>query len=130
MPLTPLKPLRQPHKVVNGKLFLFLELFQRPAELVGARSDFVAAADSVEFAYDVVDFLSCDEVAYALGVAVAASEEEHLLDDVVVVGGDVDEYRAGALGGILDVFHFYMLIFSSACSFLGIFHSSGGLIIM
>lgn len=78
--------------MVNGKSFLFLQLFQCPAELVGARSDFVSAAYSFEFVYHVVDFLTCHEAADALEVSVAAAEEGHVLDDVVVVGGDVDEY--------------------------------------
>jgi hypothetical protein len=93
---------------VRDYLFLFLQLFQGTAELVGARCGFVAAADSVEFADDIVDFLSGDEAADALSVAVAASEEEHLLDDIVIIGCHVDEDGAGALGGILDVFHFIL----------------------
>ena len=69
-----------------------LQFLQCLAQLVGARSDFVTAAYSFEFVYHVVDFLSGDEAADALEVSVAAAEEGHVLDDVVVVGGDVDEY--------------------------------------
>lgn len=68
--------------------FQFLQCL---AQLVGARSDLTAAAYSFEFVYHVVDFLTCHEAADALEVSVAAAEEGHVLDDVVIVGGDVDK---------------------------------------
>ena len=52
---------------------------------------------------DVIDALSAHQLADALQVAVAASEEEHLLDDVVLVAGYVDELRAGTGGFVLNV---------------------------
>jgi hypothetical protein len=78
------------------------------AQLIRARSNFVTAAYSFEFVYHVVDFLTCHEAADALEVAVAASEEGHVLDDVVIIGSHVDKNRAGALGGVLEVFHFIL----------------------
>ncbi len=80
------------------------------AELVGAGGGFVAAADAAEFGDHVVDFLAGDEAADALQVAVAATEERDLLDDVVVVGRHIDEQRASALGGVLYVFHNFLLV--------------------
>lgn len=71
---------------------LSLQLFQCLAKLIRARSNLVSAAYSFEFVYHVVDFLTCHEAADALEVSVAAAEEGHVLYDVVVVGGDVDEY--------------------------------------
>lgn len=85
-----------------------LQFLQCLAQLIRARSDFVTAAYSFEFVYHVVDFLTCHEAADALEVSVAAAEEGHVLYDVVVVGGDVDKYGAGALGGVLEVFHFIL----------------------
>lgn len=83
------------------------------AELVGAGGGFVAAADAAQFGDYVVDFLACDEAADALQVAVAATEERDLLDDVVVVGRHVDEQRASALSRVLYMFHnFQLLIFN------------------
>ncbi len=69
-----------------------LQLLQCLAKLIRARSNLVSAAYSFEFIYHVVDFLTCHEAADALEVSVAAAEEGHVLDDVVIVGGDVDEY--------------------------------------
>lgn len=86
------------------------QLFQCVAELVGAGGGFVAAADAAQFGDYVVDSLACDEAADALQVAVAATEERDLLDDVVVVGRHVDEHRTGALGGVLYVFHIFLLV--------------------
>ena len=69
-----------------------LQLLQCLAKLIRARSNLVSAAYSFEFVYHVVDFLTCHEAADALEVSVAAAEEGHVLDDVVIVGGDVDKY--------------------------------------
>lgn len=69
-----------------------LQFLQCLAKLIRARSNLVPAAYSFEFVYHVVYFLTCHEAADALEVSVAAAEEGHVLYDVVVGGGDVDEY--------------------------------------
>lgn len=74
----------------NLHLFSF-QFFQRLAQLIGARGDFTAAADAVEFGYHVVDFLTCHEAADALEVSVTTAEERHILNDVVIVGCHVNE---------------------------------------
>lgn len=82
-------------------------------ELVGAGGGFVAAADAAEFGDYVIYLLAGDETADALQVAIAATEERDLLDDVVIVGRHVDEQGASALGGVLYMFHnFQLLIFN------------------
>ena len=75
------------------------------AELVRAGGGFVAAADALQFGDYIIDFLASDEAADALQVAVAATEERDLLDDIVVVGRHVDKQRAGTLCGVLDMLH-------------------------
>lgn len=62
------------------------ELFQGAAKLVGAGGAFAAAVYAVEALYHVVYLLAGYEAAYSLQVAVAASQECYLLDDVVVIG--------------------------------------------
>ena len=69
-----------------------LQLFERPTELVRTGSALGAAADAVDFPHDVIDVLTANQLADALQVAVAAAEEEYLLDDVVLVGGDVNHH--------------------------------------
>lgn len=83
------------------------------AELVGAGGGFVTAADAAEFGDYVIYLLAGDKAADALQVAIAATEERDLLDDVVIVGRHVDEQGASALGGVLYMFHnFQLLIFN------------------
>ena len=84
---------------------LFFQLFQCAAELVGTGGGLAAAADAVEFWDDVVDFLACYQAADALQVAVAAAIEGDLLNDAVVIDGNVNKLRAGALGFVEGVFH-------------------------
>ena len=71
--------------------------------MVGAGGGLDAAADAVQFVDDVVDVLSAHQLADALEVAVASAEEENLLDDVVLVGSHVDQFRACAVGLVLYV---------------------------
>ena len=72
-------------------MVLFFELFQGAAELVRAGGAFAAAVYAVQAGYYVVYFLAGYEAAYALQVAVAASQERYLLDYVVVIGHYVYE---------------------------------------
>ena len=81
------------------------ELFQGTAELVGTRGGFGATPYAVEAGDDIIDFLSGHQTAYALQVAIAAANEEDLLDDVVVVDCYVDHLRASARGLIKGMFH-------------------------
>ena len=85
----------------------FLQLLQCPAKLVGTGGALHTAAYAVEAGNDVVDSLSAHQLADALQVAVTATEEEYLLDDIVLVGGHVDELRARPVGLILYVFCFH-----------------------
>lgn len=68
-----------------------LQLFQGAAELVGTGGALGATADAVKTLHDVVNMLAANELADALQVAVAASEEEYLLDDVVFVGCHINQ---------------------------------------
>ena len=79
-------------------MILFFEGFQCPTELVGARRSFIAAADAIQFANDIVDFLTCHQTTDPLQVTVATAKKGDLLDDAVVIDRDVDELGAGALG--------------------------------
>ena len=68
-----------------------LQLFQRTAQLVRTRGALCAASQAVEPLDDVVYLLSAHQLADTLQVAIAPSEEEHLLNDVMLVGRYVDE---------------------------------------
>ena len=67
-----------------------LQLFECPTELVRTGCALCAAADAVDFPHDIIDVLTANQLADALQVAVAAAEEEYLLNDVVLVGSDVN----------------------------------------
>ena len=79
-------------------MVLFFKGFQCPAELVGTRCGFIAAADAIQLANDIIDFLTCHQTTDPLQVAVATAKKGDLLDDAVVIDRDVDELGAGALG--------------------------------
>jgi len=84
---------------------LFFEGFQCPTELVGARCRFIAAADAIQLANDIVDFLTCHQTTDSLQVAVATAIKGDLLDDTVVIDCNVDELGAGALSFVEGVGH-------------------------
>ena len=86
-------------------LWVIFEGFQCPTELVGARCRFIAAADAIQFANDIIDFLTCHQTTDPLQVAVATAKKGDLLDDAVVINRHVDELRAGALGFVEEVGH-------------------------
>lgn len=81
-----------------------LQLLQSSAELIGARRVLGTAADTIEAADDVVDMLATYQHTDALQVAVTPTQEEYLLDDVVLVGRHVYHTRTGAVSLILNVF--------------------------
>lgn len=72
--------------------------------MVRAGSALCTTTNAVETRQHVVDMLSAYKLADALQVAVTASQEEYLLDDVMFVGSHVDQFRTGALSLILDMF--------------------------
>jgi hypothetical protein len=59
--------------------------------LVGARSPLSAATNPVEAIDDVVNLLTCYQSADALQVAVAATDEIYLLDDIIVIYSHIYE---------------------------------------
>lgn len=67
-----------------------LELLQCTAELVGTRCAFSATANAVKLANDIIDMLSAHQLAHTLEVAIATTQEKHLLDDVILVGRHVN----------------------------------------
>ena len=78
---------------------------QCPAQLVGARCTFCAAADAVELADDIVNVLSSYQLAYSLQIAVAATLEIHILNNTVIGSRNVNPRRTGPLCLIHDMFH-------------------------
>ena len=58
----------------------------------------------------IVDLLTTHQLADALQVAMTAAQEEDLLDNVVLVGSYVDEFRTGAFCFVLNVFCFHNLV--------------------
>ena len=91
--------------VIRRKTLFLFQLFQSAAELVGARGGLPATADAVEFADDIVNLLTHHQGADALQVAVAALDEIHLLDDIIIVSRHVNQLRASTLRLILNVLH-------------------------
>ena len=85
-------------------------MLQGAAELVGAGGAFHATADTVEFFDDIVNVLAAHQLTDTLQVAVAATKEEYLLDDVVFVGSHVDHLRAGAVSLVLDMLRLHFPI--------------------
>ena len=79
-------------------LWVIFEGFQCPTKLVGTRRRFIAAADAIQFANDIVDFLTCHQTTDSLQVTVATAIKGDLLDDAVVINRHIDELGAGALG--------------------------------
>jgi hypothetical protein len=69
----------------TDSLNTIFELFQRPAQLVGAGCWFCATADAVQSLNDVVYFLAFYQSADALQVPVAAAIKLNILYDIVVV---------------------------------------------
>ena len=88
-----------------------LQLLQRPAELIGTRSALRAAADAVQALDHIVDLLPAHQLTDALQVTVTATQEEYLLDHIVLIGSHIDHLRACALRLILYMFRFHTLIF-------------------
>ena len=88
----------------RGLQWRLLQLLECPAQLVWTGGALSTTADAVQAGDDVVDALTSYQLADALQVAIAASQEEYLLDDVVFVGCDVNELRARAVRLVLYMF--------------------------
>ena len=71
-------------------------LFERLAELVRARSRPTVASDALDTVDDVLGFMTDDEFGDTLEIAVAATNEIAVLNDVVVIEFDMNEARASA----------------------------------
>ena len=84
-----------------------LQLLQGSTELVGTRGALLTTADAIDAGDDIVDLLTTNQLADALQVAMTATQEEDLLDDVVLVGSHVDEFRTGAFCLVLYVLCFH-----------------------
>jgi hypothetical protein len=66
-------------------------LFKCPAKLVGTRCVLRPAAYAVYFVDNIVDVLATNQLTYSLQVAMAASQKENLLNNVVFVGRHVNK---------------------------------------
>ena len=88
----------------RGLQWRLLQLLECPAQLVWTGGALSTTADAVQAGDDVVDALTSYQLADALQVAIAAPQEEYLLDDVVFVGCDVNELRARAVRLVLYMF--------------------------
>ena len=82
-------------------------MLQGSTELVGTRGALLTTADAIDAGDDIVDLLATYQLADALQVAMTATQEEDLLDDVVLVGSHVDEFRTGAFCLVLYVLCFH-----------------------
>jgi len=58
--------------------------------LVGARGVLGTTADAVNLLHNIIDMLSSNQLADTLQVPITTSEEEYLLDDVVLIGSHID----------------------------------------
>ena len=67
------------------------------------------AADAVDLGDYIIDLLTAYQLADALEVAIAAAQEEYLLDHVVLIGSHVNQFRAGAVSLVLDMFRLHRL---------------------
>ena len=81
-----------------------LQLLQCSAQLIRTRGALYTTADAVQTWYHVVNVLASHQLADALQVAIAATQEEYLLDDIVLVCCDVNQLRARAVRLILYMF--------------------------
>ena len=81
-----------------------LQLLQCSAQLIRTRGALYTTADAVQAWYHVVNVLASHQLADALQVAITASQEEYLLDNIVLVCCDVNQLRARAVRLILYMF--------------------------
>ena len=67
-----------------------LQLFQCSAQLIGTRGTLDTTADAVQSWYHVIYMLASHQLADALQVTITATQEEYLLDNIVLVCCDVN----------------------------------------
>ena len=85
----------------NGGL---LQLLERPTELIGARRRLRSTTDAIQAFHHVIYFLTSHQLADALQITVTATQEEYLLDDVMLVGCYIYKLRTRAVRLILYMF--------------------------
>jgi len=81
-----------------------LQLLQCSAQLVGTGGALGTTADAVQAGDDIVYTLASHQLTDALQVAIASTQKEHLLDDIVLVGCYVNELRARSVRLVLYMF--------------------------
>ena len=93
----------------NDGLLLVLRqrLAQRDGELIGAGGILEAAADAAHARDGILGLHAFDQARNALEVAVAAADDLHALDGVVIVQLNVHFLGANALGAVV-IGHFYL----------------------
>ena len=87
-----------------------LQLLQCSAQLVGTGGALGTTADAVQAGDDIVYTLASHQLTDALQVAIASTQEEHLLDDIVLVGCYVNELRARSVRLVLYMFCFHITL--------------------
>ena len=93
--------MRQPFSLFNFQFSICLT--DGSAELVGARGVFPAAADAFQSGQYILDFHALDKASNALQVAVAAIEEDDVVESSV---DDVEVYLlAAGLFSLIGVVH-------------------------
>ena len=89
------------------RLSTVLELCQRFCQLIGAGSPFAAAVDTAQFRNGFIHLHAGDQRCDSLCIAMAAADELHPFD-AIVLDGDVEQFRTGSAGCIDEVFlHFF-----------------------
>ena len=68
-----------------------LQLLKRPAELVWTRGTLRPATDTIQAPYHVVDFLPSHQLGDALQITITSTQEEHLLDDIMLIGRHINK---------------------------------------
>ena len=66
-------------------------MLQRPTELVRTGGPLRSASDAIQSGDHVVDLLSPHKLADALQITITTTQEEYLLDDIVLIGCYIDQ---------------------------------------
>ena len=66
-------------------------MFKRSTELIRAGSSFRSATDAVQTRNHIINLLSPHQLANALQITITPTQEEHLLDDVVLIGRHINQ---------------------------------------
>ena len=90
--------------ITNASLLFLHQLLYRAAQLVGARCGLAVAAYALEACDYVLVLHACNQLAYSLQVAVAATVELYICD-YTILARYLNVSRAGAMGCIGYCFH-------------------------